>query len=84
MRELYVTFRSVTYAQRGQTVLQGAGMRNSLGRTPRHMEEKGCGYSLKIPFSQGLPALEVLKAKSVPFSKVYIRGEDGNWEELRL
>ena len=31
MEKCYITFRSVTYAQRGERVLQGAGIRCTLG-----------------------------------------------------
>ena len=45
MKEYFVTFRSITFAQRGQNVLRSAGVPVQLQRTPRWMEEKGCGYS---------------------------------------
>lgn len=43
MKEYFVTFRSITFAQRGQNVLRSAGVPVQLQRTPRWMEEKGCG-----------------------------------------
>ena len=36
-----ITFRSVTYAQRGERVLNRAGERDRVESTPRWMEEKG-------------------------------------------
>ena len=48
MKEYFVTFRSITFAQRGQQVMQDAGISAQLQRTPRWMEEKGCGYSLRL------------------------------------
>ena len=43
MKEYFVTFRSITFAQRGQQVMQDAGISAQLQRTPRWMEEKGRG-----------------------------------------
>ena len=40
MKEYFVTFRSITFAQRGQAVLRSAGIPVQLQRTPRWMEEK--------------------------------------------
>ena len=78
----FITFRSVTYAQRGERALRQAGIVCELQRTPRWMEEKGCGYSLN--FKEVLGALEVLRKQQVPFRKVYRRKNDGGVEEVRL
>ena len=77
-----ITFRSVTYAQRGERALRQAGISCDLQRTPRWMEEKGCGYSLRV--KEVLGALEVLRKQQIPFQKVYRRKNDGLAEEVRL
>ena len=41
MKVYYITFRSVTYAQRGEKVLQKSGVRVALLRTPKWMENQG-------------------------------------------
>lgn len=84
MNTYFVTFRSITFAQRGQAVLRGAGISVQLGRTPRWMEEKGCGYSLRLPTDEAKTAVERLKSQGVPFSKLYVRREDGNMEEWTI
>ena len=48
MRFCYITFRSVTPAQKGEGVLRRAGVDCTMQRTPRWMEEQGCGYSLRL------------------------------------
>jgi hypothetical protein len=77
-----ITFRSVTFAQRGERALRQAGINCELQRTPRWMEEKGCGYSLGV--KEVLRALEVLRNQKVPLRKVYRRRPDGSPEEVRL
>lgn len=84
MKNYFITFRSVTYAQRGEAVLRSAGIRCTLQRASRFMEERGCGYSLNLGQGDVYRGLEVLKAKQVPYRKVYFRRESGEMEEVAL
>ena len=77
-----ITFRSITPAQRGEGLLRRAGFECRLQRTPRWMEEKGCGYSLGIKHTNGRMLMELLRRNEIPFRKVYQRNEDGTLEEL--
>ena len=84
MNVYYITFRSVTHAQKGERVLSGAGIRCHLQRTPRWMEEQGCGYCLRLTGENPAPAVQLLKARRIPMRKVYVQGESGAMEELSL
>lgn len=84
MKSCMITFRSVTPAQRGEGLLRRTGMDCSIQRTPRWMEEQGCGYSLRIRCQDIMPALEILRANDISFRKVYLRRENGKMEELAL
>ena len=84
MKFCMITFRSITPAQRGEGVLKRAGLDCSIQRTPRWMEEQGCGYSLRIRCADWVQAVEVLRSADVPFRKVYLRRENGRLEELVL
>lgn len=84
MNACMITFRSVTPAQRGEGVLKRAGMLCTLQRTPRHMEEQGCGYGLKLPGSQIPEAVALLRSNQIPFRKVYLFRPGGRTEELTL
>jgi hypothetical protein len=77
-----ITFRSVTPAQRGERILQQAGIGCQLQRTPKKMEEKGCGYCLQLPCHLVQTAVEQLRNREVPFRKVYLNRENGIQEEL--
>lgn len=80
----YITFRSVTFAQRGEKLLTQRNLRVSLMRTPRWMEEQGCGYALKI-WTRDLPAvLKLMQENGVRLRKVYAQREEGDMEEVRL
>lgn len=82
MSVCFVTFRSIAYAQRGQGVLNKQGISAGFSRTPRWMEEKGCGYSLRVAPERITEAVDALKRSGVPFSKVYCGRLDGAMEEL--
>jgi hypothetical protein len=84
MRFCYITFRSVTLAQRGERTLRKAGVDCSLQRTPRWMEERGCGYCLRLRPKDTLKAVELLRTCDVVFSKVFTTNEQGMVEELNL
>ena len=84
MSSYFVTFRSVTFAQRGERVLKSAGISAGLQRAPRVMEERGCGYSLSLRQGDITEALRLLRQAQVPFRKVYLREGDGNLAEVSL
>lgn len=84
MKFYYVTFRSVTHAQRGERVLAKEGVRVHLLRTPRWMEARGCGYSLRLWTGDIAAGVGILRREQVPMQKVYIQTGDGTLEELEL
>ena len=80
----YITFRSVTVAQRGEKILNAAGIRCAVRRTPRWMEEQGCGYCIRLAGSEVPDALALLRKNQLSWRKVYHQGEDGVLEERRV
>ena len=84
MEMCFITFRSVTYAQRGEKALSAAGIHCSLLRTPRWMEEQGCGYALKIWSGEILTAVKLLREARIQLRKVYAQGDEGEMEEVQL
>ena len=82
MKFYYITFRSVTYAQKGEAVLQAAGIHCSLQRTPRWMEEQGCGYSVRTGYRDLAAVVKLLNEAELPYRKIYLRRENGTVEEL--
>ena len=66
-----ITFRSITFAQRGERMLQAGGVGCSLQRTPKWMEERGCGYCLRLSRHQLAGGVHLLRTGKIPFRKVY-------------
>lgn len=84
MKFYYITFRSVTFAQRAERMLTDAGFRCTLQRTPRWMEEQGCGYALRLWTQEAGKAVELLRGSRIPMRRVYTQGWDGQLEEITL
>lgn len=84
MKYYYVTFRSVTVAQRGEKLLSSNRIRCALLRAPRWMEEQGCGYALKIWTGDLNTALELLRREGLALRRIYIQKQDGQLEELSV
>lgn len=84
MKQLLITFRSVTYAQRGGRALAAAGIRCRLQRTPKWMEQQGCGYSLRLRDEDGKAAVAVLRREGIPLRRVYREQEGGIYREVAL
>ncbi len=84
MQNCMITFRSVTPAQRAQSLLQRSGTLCRLQRTPRYLESQGCGYGLRLSLSDAPGALERLRSAGIDYRKVYLQREEGKLEELHL
>ncbi len=84
MKFCYITFRSVTISQKGEGILRRAGILCSLQRTPRWMEEQGCGYSLRVRQVDAPKAVMLLREAGVSYRKIYLQRENGAFEELGL
>ena len=83
MRYYFITFRSVTYAQQGERLLKGSGFRCALHRTPRWMEEQGCGYARNVHYEDIDGVLSVLQREKSAIRRVYLQNPDGTLEVVR-
>ena len=84
MKIYYITFRSVTWAQRGEKLLTRNGIRCVLQRTPRWMEEQGCGYCLRIWTREIGQTAALLQNERIPIRRIYQEKGEGLLEELAL
>lgn len=84
MNVYFITFRSVTPAQRGEGLLRKYGFRCVLQRTPRWMQENGCGYCLQLRTERIREAGVLLEGAGVPYRKIYRQSHGGDTEEVVL
>ena len=84
MLTYFITVRSITFGQRAESVLRKNGVNCSLQRTPKWMEEQGCGYALKLWSGDIRTVVELLREHRVQLRRVYVQKEDGIMEEVSL
>ena len=75
------SFRSLTAAQDGRSVLQNAGVFSQLTRAPKQIAEQGCGYILEVDGADGEDALGLFLAQGVRFCRVFRQFDNGFIEE---
>ena len=83
-KEWLITFRSVTFAQRAERVLQHEYIFCQLQRTPKLLTVRGCGYCLRLPEKDVQSAVEILRREQIPYGKVYALKDGGIPEEQVL
>ena len=82
MNQNLITFRSVTYAQRGERSLTRRGIGCTVMRTPKWMEDQGCGYGLRLRGSVEA-AVETLRRDGIAWRKVYVL-QGKKYQEIAL
>ena len=82
MKRDFITFRSITPAQQAQRILRQSGVDAVLSRTPRVMEQMGCGYCLRLYPEHTQQAAHLLRQAGVQFRKIY--SEENGLVEERL
>ena len=75
------SFRSLTAAQDGRSVLQDIGIPSQLLRAPKAISEQGCGYVLEVSDFEGAQAAEMLRRRGIGFRRVFRRYDNGAVEE---
>lgn len=84
MHYYYITFRSITFAQRAEQILSRGNIPCTLRRTPKWMEEQGCGYALRIRTPDIRPQAQLLRQNRIPMRRVYLQTGEGQFEEIPL
>ena len=82
MNDNYITFRSVTTAMRGSRILGDAGIASITVRTPKQLQQQGCGYSLRVRGDTAARAKHALKQAEIQYSRIYRKDENGQWREV--
>ena len=82
MYDDYFTFRSVTTAMRGSRILEAMGIRSLTVRTPKQLQQQGCGYSLRVRGDAAARAKQALEQAEIQYSRIYRKDESGQWREV--
>lgn len=76
--------RSLTYAQRTAAVLERAGIRGQVHRTPKVISPEGCSHCVKIAQRNLSDALVALNRMQLTPKRIYITSGDGSFREVSL
>lgn len=82
MKAYLITFRSITYAQWAEEAMKREGIRCVLRRTPRWMEQRGCGYAVEAKLADILMGTGILNREGIAYRKAYRLTESGSVEEV--
>ena len=82
MSDYFFTFRSVTAAMKGSRALERAGIKSALSRTPKSLQQQGCGYSLRVRAEALRQAQEILIKEEARFHKIYRKDAKEQWLEV--
>lgn len=83
MSVYWITFRSLTHAQRAARLLERKGLTATVVRVPQGMSEHGCAYAVTL---RGRPeeAMKLLRLNGLRPGKLFERETDGGWTEVRV
>lgn len=82
MYDDYLTFRSLTSAQRALAACQTQGIRAELVRAPKDLSAQGCGYALRMDGPDLDRAILELRLWGIPFERGYRMRPGGRVEEV--
>jgi len=82
LNNYYITFRSITGAQKAVKILERSGISISMQRTPKNMVTEGCGYAVKVKEDKAAAAVRLLKSSGVNYGKLFIATDSGYREVI--
>lgn len=82
MNNYFVTYKSITGAQRAISLLEAVGIRGHLVRTPKNMMTEGCGYAVKIREDKIGLAMRQLRYGRSGYGKVFFSSEKDVYNEV--
>lgn len=82
MPQYWISFRSLTHAQRAARILERRGVTATVARLPQGVSPKGCGYAL-IVRHRIHDALRVLGEARIPTGLVFEKMEHGEFREVK-
>ena len=84
MNDYYVTFRSLTSAQRASFEASRHGVRATLIRTPKSLSSTGCGYALRVDQIYIEKTIKILRDANIRFERILLSDQTGYGQEVRF
>lgn len=71
MGKPYILVSSITYAFKGQKLLDEYGIKSSVERTPQHINDCSCGYSIRVNDYEADRAYQFLESAKIKLKGIY-------------
>lgn len=84
MNNYFITYKSITGAQRAISLLETVGIQGRLVRTPKNMMTEGCGYAVRIREDRINLAMRQLRNGGSGYGKVFLSTERDKYDEVVL
>ena len=84
MKYCFITVHTLTAAQMAESLLHRNGLYCRIQRSPKWLEEQGCGNGIMVSFDMLDKCITVLKNNRIPYKKVYLKDENGKMEALEF
>ena len=82
MSEYYITFQSLTAAQRAAFALTKEGISAQLIRTPKQLSTYGCSYAIRIPADAKQRAELVFFQDQINWERIFFVTRDRTVQEV--
>ena len=76
MEQYLILARSITYAQRMQSVLGRVGLRCHISRAPRTLTDLGCAYILRLETNEIGGVMALLQREGLEPVSVFRKGQE--------
>lgn len=83
MPQFWISFRSLTHAQRAARIIERKGITSVVTRLPQGVSPKGCGYALIVRHRID-DVLRILREAKIPNGMVFEKNEHGQFLEVKL
>lgn len=83
MTQYWISFRSITHAQRAVRLLERDGITATASRAPQGLNPKGCGYAVVIRKRLD-DAVRIITGAGLTHGRLWERQESGEFREVQL
>lgn len=84
VNSVFLTSRSLTYAQRMDKILKKSGVPSRIDRPDLQIMDKGCAYAVVVSEGFFAEAIEVLKNNGMPPVKAVVYGENDRYRVIDI
>jgi len=82
MEKIVIMCRSISYAQRGERLLERSNISASIVKAPQSVTSEGCSYGLRVGEKNKGKAIVILKNSGIRIGRIFKLESDGSFVEV--